>query len=193
MRNLCGWLVMFGDGFGWYGSCGIRDWGGFSNVLGISPWLFEIYLLWLVGVVCMGLGSLVCRLDSKTIFLLCLVCFSQVWSVFCSMFWSYHVSRFIPLGRVMCFFFVYVMCNSFSESLGFRCGISIVACAIHYLSNSVMCSWKFLLVLLRCIPPVFFNRNSVRIIGDLIQLVCFIRGISSARPYLANMWCMSLL
>jgi hypothetical protein len=48
-------------------------------------------------------------------------------------------------------------------------------------------------MLLRWAPPSFSIRNSVRIVGDLIQFWYLILCMSSAPPYLANMCCMSLL
>ena len=110
--------------------------------------------------------------------------------------------RLVPLGRVMCLIVNMLcnnnMCNSLSGSSEFRCGISVMACARHSLSNFVICIWKFLLVLLSlvllsCIPPTFLRRNNVWVVGDLMQSFCFICRISAAPPYLASMWCMSPL
>ena len=91
----------------------------------------------------------------------------------------------------MCFI-VYMLhistlCNNLSDSSRLRCGSSIVACARHFRSNSVIWSWKFLLVFLRWILPATFKRNSVRVVGNRMQPFCFVRGISSASSYLANM------
>ena len=36
-------------------------------------------------------------------------------------------------------------------------------------------------------PPVFLRRNSVLVVGDLMQSCCFILGISFDPPCLANM------
>jgi hypothetical protein len=46
---------------------------------------------------------------------------------------------------------------------------------------------------LRWAPPSFFIRNSVRVVGDLVQSWYLIICMSSAPPYLASMCCMSLL
>ena len=78
-------------------------------------------------------------------------------------------------------------CNNLSDNSGLRCGSSIVACAHHSRSNSVIWSWKFLLVLLRWILPTTFKRNNVLVVGDRMQSFCFIREISFTSPYLTNM------
>ena len=84
------------------------------------------------------------------------------------------------------------LCKSLSDNSGVRYGSSF-DCARHSRSNSVTCSWKFSCVLLRCISPAFFSRNSVRMVGEFMQSYFVILGISSAPPYLANMWCISPL
>jgi hypothetical protein len=68
-----------------------------------------------------------------------------------------------------------------------------VACVCYSRSYSVMYIWKLSLVLLRWIPPAFFRRNSVRVVGNLIQSYCVILEISSAPPYLASICCISHL
>ena len=85
------------------------------------------------------------------------------------------------------------LCSSLRESLGFRCGNSVVALAIHSFSSCDMCRWKSSSILFKWTPPSFFMRNSVRVVGDLIQSVCLILVISFASPYLARMCWMSPL
>ena len=99
--------------------------------------------------------------------------------------------RFVPFRRVMCFILCMLiisnLCSSLRDSLGFRCGSSIMALFVHSRSNSVMCNWKFSSMFLRWVPPSFFIRNNVRVVGDLIQSVYVILGMSFAPPYLASM------
>ena len=85
------------------------------------------------------------------------------------------------------------LCKSLRDKVELRCGSSFVACVRHSCSNSVICSRKFSFVLLRWIPPAVFKRNSVRIVGDLMQSCWVILGISSAPPYFASMCCISPL
>jgi hypothetical protein len=40
---------------------------------------------------------------------------------------------------------------------------------LHFFSSSVIWSWKFSSVLFRCISADFFKRNSVRVVGDVMQ------------------------
>ncbi len=79
----------------------------------------------------------------------------------------------MPLGREMCFIFcmlwVRSLCRSLIDSLGFKCGNSTVARDLYSSSSSVIWSWKFSSTLLRWTPPSIFIRNSVRVVGDLIQ------------------------
>jgi hypothetical protein len=83
------------------------------------------------------------------------------------------------------------LCSNLRDSLGFRCGNYVVVLAVHSFSSCVICNWKSPSMLFRWVPHSFFIRNSVRIVGDLMQSACLILGISSAPPYLANMCWMS--
>ena len=104
--------------------------------------------------------------------------------------------RVVPLGREMCFILCMLcinsLCNSLSESSGLSCGISIVTWACHSLSSSVICSWKFSLVLLRWMPPCF-RRSNVLVVAHRVQSFGLILGMFSAPPYLDNMCCISPL
>ena len=88
--------------------------------------------------------------------------------------------RFVPFGRVMCFILwmllISSLYSSFRDRLGLRCGSSILALFVHSCSSFVLCNWKFSSMLLRWVPPFFFIRNSIRVVGDLIQSVCVILG-----------------
>lgn len=59
----------------------------------------------------------------------------------------------VSFGRVMCLIFCMLwVSNLFSsliESLGFRCGNSVIALVVHSSSSSVRLSWKFSSKLLR--------------------------------------------
>ena len=66
------------------------------------------------------------------------------------------------------------------------CGSTIVAWVLHSCSNSPIWSSKFGSILLRCAPPSCFIRNSVGVIGDLMQSWYLILGMFSAPPYLAS-------
>ena len=74
--------------------------------------------------------------------------------------------------------------------MGFKCGSFVIALVVHSCSSSMVCSWKYVSKLLRWAPPFFFMRYSVRVVGDLVQSLYVILGVSVAPPYLASMCCM---
>ena len=57
----------------------------------------------------------------------------------------------MPLGREICFIecmlSVISLWSSLSDSVGFKCGSSVVV--LHSSSNSVLLRWKFVSILLR--------------------------------------------
>ena len=85
------------------------------------------------------------------------------------------------------------LCSSFRDNSVFSYGSTDIVWVIHSCSSSVLCSWKFASKLLRWTPPSFFIRNSVRVVGDLIQSWYLILCISSAPPCLASIYCVSPL
>lgn len=101
----------------------------------------------------------------------------------------------VSFGSVMCLILEMLwrrsLCRSLKDVFEFKCGNIVEACVIHSDSSSVIYSWRFWLVLLRCILPAFLKRNSVRVVGEWTQSWYFIRGICSAPPYLAKMYWIS--
>ena len=73
------------------------------------------------------------------------------------------------------------------------CGSLVVACVLHSYSSSVIWSWKFVSMFLRWTPPSFFIRNSVRVVGDLMQFWYLIFCMSLTPPCFASICCISPL
>ena len=65
----------------------------------------------------------------------------------------------VQLGREICFIFlmfsVRSLCSSLRDIFGFNCGSSVMMHAFHSLSSSIMCSWWFSSMPLRCTPLLF--------------------------------------
>lgn len=101
----------------------------------------------------------------------------------------------VPLGReiclTVCILSVVSLCSILRDSLGFRCGNSVKV--HHSFSSSVLLIKKFLSVLLRWAPHSDFIRNSVRVVGDLVQSWDLILGMSLAPPCLVRKCCIKPL
>ena len=50
----------------------------------------------------------------------------------------------------------------------------------------MICSWKFASKFLKWALHSFFMRCSVRVVDDLVQLLCVVFGISTVPPYLVS-------
>ena len=77
------------------------------------------------------------------------------------------------------------LCSILRESFGFRCGNSVEV--FHSLSSSVLLRWKSSSMLLRCVPSSLFIRNSIRVVGDLMQSWDFFLDMSWAPSCLDRM------